>query len=680
MIDIPIEVLPNTRSLTIQKMKGIGITSYANLLRYFPSYHTSYHQVSQLDISLVGSSVSFGGIVTEFTNRFARRRFTIQSAVIKNGEQILHITWFNQPYLSRAFPLYSYARVAGVLEKKGSDFTMKPEEWEILPDESATPFHTGQKVPKYPEKRGLSSRLLREKIRIALQSSAVQALSDYMPSDILQSHQLITLSEAITTIHFPPNDEVLMKAKQRIAFNELLLLQLSTKMVKKDWQRQKVEKALIYSKRNEKKIKTFISQLPFHLTTGQQNAVKDIISDIQKKYPMNRFIQGDVGSGKTVVAAIAAYFTALNHKKTLYMAPTEILAIQHFNTFQQFFAHTKIKIAVHTGSVKDIESENTDIVIGTHALITKTKSFDKVGCVIIDEQHRFGVVQRKNLQDKGTHPHVLTMTATPIPRTMALTIYGQLDMSILHEMPIGRLPIKTWLVPHVKRQNGYAWIRQRVKQFHEQAFIICPLIEESDQETMKTVKAAEKEYETLQKSVFPDCHMALLHGKMKPKEKNTLMEEMQKGKVDILIATSVVEVGIDIKNATMMVIEGAERFGLAQLHQLRGRVGRGSVQSYCLLFATTETTGAKDRLQFFCRHMNGLDLAQYDLSTRGMGSLYGTAQHGVGDLHIANLMDAELIDKTKRVADTFILSHFETKYPRLKAELDRLHDLNIAKN
>ena len=680
MTDIPIETLPNTRSLTIQKMKAVGITTYGNLLRYFPSYHTDYQSVSTFTETLLGTSISFGGIITEFTNRYARRRFTIQSATIQNGAEILKVTWFNQPYLSRAFPLNSYARVAGVLEKKGSEYWLKPEEWEILPDNSSAPFHTGAKVPKYPEKRGLSSRLLREKIRIALQSPVLATMSDYVPNDILQSHQLISLPEAIKIIHFPTNDAALSKAKRRIAFDELLLLQLSTRLVKKEWQEQKVKKKLIYTTAMKKKITDFIAQLPFQLTNSQQNAIQDLLSDMQKQYPMNRFIQGDVGSGKTVVAAIAAYFTTLNHKKTLYMAPTEILALQHFQTFQTFFAKTTVKIAVHTGSVKNKNSEKADIIIGTHALITKTKSFAEVGCVIIDEQHRFGVVQRKNLQDKGAHPHVLTMTATPIPRTMALTVYGQLDMSLIREMPIGRLPIKTWLVPHSKRQKGYVWIKQRVKQFHEQAFIICPLIEESEEETMKTVKAAEKEYELLQKTVFPDCKMALLHGKMKPKEKNDLMSEMQKGNIDILVSTSVVEVGIDIKNATMMIIEGAERFGLAQLHQLRGRVGRDSVQSYCLLFATTETTKAKERLQFFCSHMSGLDLAQYDLETRGMGSLYGTAQHGVGDLRVANLMDAELIDITKRVTDELMRSQFEIKYPELKAELDRLHNLNIAKN
>lgn len=395
---------------------------------------------------------------------------------------------------------------------------------------------------------------------------------------------------------------------------------------------------------------------------------------------MNRFLQGDVGSGKTVVAAIAAYISFLCGFQTLIMAPTEILAMQHYETILKLFKSLPLKIAIQTGSKKSMKGKNDsfDIIIGTQALLTSSLAFQRVGLVVIDEQHRFGVAQRSLLKEKGKEPHLLTMTATPIPRTLALTLYGDLDLSTITQMPLGRLPIKTFLVPLVKRAAAYAWIEKKVNEEHIQVFIICPLIEESESETLQTVKAAKKEYEHLKNIVFKGLNVSLLHGKLKPKEKELIMKEFSVGKTDILVSTSVVEVGIDIPNATIMIIEGAERFGLAQLHQLRGRIGRGKLQSYCYLFSEIQDEGKLKRLHFFTGTNNGVKLAEYDLGQRGAGNIFGTKQHGYLKLKIASLSDMELMRQAKNAA-LYILE----KYPHLysiSSMQKQIEEVKIANN
>ena len=422
---------------------------------------------------------------------------------------------------------------------------------------------------------------------------------------------------------------------------------------------------------DKKAVHTFIKNLSFKLTNSQEKIVDEIFSDFSKKYPMNRLLEGDVGSGKTVVAAIGAFISFINGYQTVFMAPTQILAQQHYNTLKELFDPYKARISLLTsGQVKkDLGKE--DIFVGTHSLINKNALFDKVSLVVIDEQQKFGVNQREKLvkkaRNKKISPHVLNLTATPIPRTVALTLYGDLDLSILDELPPKRLPITTWLVPPTKRQGAYKWIQKNIQDNKIQVYIVCPLIEESQKETMQTVKSAKSEFEKLKK-VFPNLSLDLMHGKLKSKEKENIIERFKKGKTDILVSTPVVEVGIDVGNATIMVIEAAERFGLSSLHQLRGRVGRGTKKSYCLLFTESKSEKVVTRLSAMQKNLNGFELAELDLKLRGPGEVFGIKQHGFPELKIASWQDIGLIKKTKKVALDVIKS--PKKYKELLKEIN----------
>ena len=443
------------------------------------------------------------------------------------------------------------------------------------------------------------------------------------------------------------------------------------------------------------KINEFLNKLPFTLTNAQKRVADEIFKDLNRTKPMNRLLEGDVGSGKTVVSAIAMYLSFLNGFQSVLMAPTEILAQQHYQTIFKLLSPFKIKVGLATGSKKEgiknqesgiknkkqnknhnsqfiiHDSKSTfDVLVGTHAVLSKTISFQNLGLVVIDEQQRFGVEQRALIRNKGKNPHLLTMTATPIPRTIALTLYGDLDLSILDEMPIGRKQIKTWLVPPEKRDGAYFWIEKQIKETKSQVFVVCPFIEES--ETMQTVKAASKEFENLKNNVFKDLKLGLLHGKMKAKDKGEVLTKFRDGKIDILVATPVVEVGIDVPNATIIVIEASERFGLAQLHQLRGRVGRGDKQSYCLLFTESKNLQTLERLKAMEKHNVGSELAELDLRLRGPGEIYGTMQHGRKMLKIASFSDFELIKKVRKEAEK-IFPNLKT-HPRL---IEKLATINL---
>ena len=445
-------------------------------------------------------------------------------------------------------------------------------------------------------------------------------------------------------------------------------------MIKKNWEENAVTELITYTADQQKKVATCIKSLPFKLTDDQMNAFKDIVEDLIRKQPMNRFLQGDVGSGKTVVAALAAYVSYLSGKTTLYMAPTEILALQHAETFKSLLAPMGVRVGIQTGSKKELKKkEEFDIIIGTHALLSSPVQVSSVALVIIDEQHRFGVKQRALLKSKGSFPHLLTMTATPIPRTVALTAFGELDMSVLSTMPSGRKPIKTYVVTQTKRKDAYTWIKKEIAKDAIQVFVICPLVEESETETLSSVKAATTEFELLKKE-FTGLNLGLLHGKMKPIDKNLILDEFRNKKLDILVSTSVVEVGIDIPNASIMIIEGAERFGLSQLHQLRGRVGRGPVQSHCLLFSSNNIPAP--RLAFFAKTLDGMKLAEYDLEERGPGNIFGIEQHGFMEMKFASFSDTLLIQKTQKAVEAFLKNDPLAHSPLLK---DRLYKFQIDK-
>lgn len=676
VLSTPIETLPGTSGLTIKRLKNIGISTYLDLLNYFPFRYDNFSLISQIGNAQPGETVSIKGKIIKIKQEIIRSRLKLQKAILTDGTGEIELVWYNQPYLLRLLTTDAYISAAGEIKQFHNKKVMETSQYEILKTPDQITIHSGRLVPVYSEKYGLSSKTIREKMffiqNFALKNNDIDL--EWLPKEIQLYNKLIDETQAYKQIHFPDNQTDAEQARYRLSFDELFTIQLSGALVREEWKKETVSIPLHLTKGINNKVNSLIASLPFTLTASQTKVIQEILQDIQKTTPMNRFVQGDVGSGKTVVAAIAAYVAFLNGYQTLFMAPTEILAQQHFATLTRLFDAHKIKIALQTGSTKTVtkkKDDHFDIIVGTHALITKTVNFQKVGLVIIDEQHRFGVAQRAQLKQKGINPHLLTMTATPIPRTVSLTLYGELDLSIINEMPKGRLPIKTYLVPHSKRQSAYDWIKKHIRDTAIQVYIICPLIEESEMETMLSVRAATKEYDYLKNDIFKEFKVALLHGKMKSKEKEQIMLDFKNKKFDILVSTSVVEVGVDVPNATIMVIEGAERFGLAQLHQLRGRVGRGDKQSYCLLFTSSADMQNTKRLEFFSKNTSGMLLAEYDLRKRGPGQVYGLRQHGYDNLKIAQFSDLDLIHSTKN-AVTYFLNHYSVDdYPEIQKRIEQ---------
>ena len=684
----PIDNLPSTSSATIKKLKLIGIETYCDLLNYFPFRYENYSLLSPIAKIQNGEIATIKGKIIKFFNIFSKTGFKIQKATIADDSGKIDAVWFNQYYLTRILQPGMFVSLSGEVKGFFREITFETKAYEIIRDLDSPTVHTGRLVPVYPEKIGLSSKLLREKIYFLinqLNSDRYEnGLNEIFPDEIISFNNLLSEAEAYQEIHFPQTLEKAKLARERLAFDELFTIQLSARLVRSQWDKENVTHSFKLSKEQNIRLQKFISTLPFNLTTAQKRSVAEIIADLRKSRPMNRFLEGDVGSGKTVVAAIACYMTYLNGYQSLFMAPTEILALQHYQTIKSIFKKDKLKIALQTSSQKMLRSQQKlrdyDIIIGTHALISKKLKFDRVGFVVIDEQHRFGVVQRAKLKEKGINPHLLTMTATPIPRTVALSLYGELDLSVIDEMPAGRLAVKTFLVPKEKRESGYDWIKKQIRKNKTQVFIICPLIEQSEIETMQSLKAATKEFERLKKDIFPEFKIGLLHGKIKSKEKEKIMHDFKEKKFPILVSTPVVEVGIDIPNATIMLIEAADRFGLAQLHQLRGRVGRSDKQSYCFLYTDSESENIISRLKYFSKYQSGMKLAEYDLKRRGPGEIYGTRQHGYLDLKVASLSDFELIAKAKSAVNYFLNKYSVDKFPEIKSRLANYRIKQIARD
>lgn len=634
------------------KLKRMNLNTVGDLVYHFPFRYDDFSNVSSALEANVGEKVTLKGEIWSIKNIFTRQRRVITQAIFNDGTSPIVLTWFNQRWIIKQIKTGDRLQISGKLSKYKNKLTIIAPQWEKLV-QSAN-LHTGRLVPIYPETEGLTSKWLRTKISQLLPLIKVE---DPLPEQIRDV--MLPLSEAIKQIHLPQNFEQAEKARERFGFDELFYIALATLKARLTWQKRKVVEPLKpYPKRLEK----FINTLPFKLTASQEKVIKEITEDLKKDRPMNRLVQGEVGSGKTVVAAIIIYLTHLNGLKTLFMAPTEILAFQHFSTVSSLLK--PIKVGIYTGSKKQVE--DADVIIGTHALLSEKLLTDNVGLVIVDEQQRFGVEQRTVLRNRAKLPHFLTTTATPIPRTIALTIYGDLDMSTIDELPKDRLKIKTFVVPAKKRMDAYGFIEKQVNS-GGQAYIITPLIELS--ETLTSVRAATIEFEKLQSKVFPNLKLGLLHGRLKSKEKENIMHEFKKGDIDILVSTSVVEVGMDVTNAAIIVIESAERFGLAQLHQLRGRVGRGSKQSYCLLFSEGGPQ-ERSRLKNLEKIDNGLVLAELDLKIRGAGEIFGVRQSGRFEFKIASFSDLPLIEKTRSAAIKII--PLLDKYPLLGAKLQSL--------
>lgn len=645
-LDTPITKLPMVGPVYARRLKKLDIETISDLLHHVPHRYLDFRLVSKISQVQIGETVTLKGEVTSIKNQYTKFGKKIQIAQISDDTGKITAVWFNQPYLINTLAEGTEVSLAGKIGWYLRKPAMVSPEYEVG---SGKKVHTGRLIPIYPETAGMSSKWLRGRIAF-VHPQVEEAIEEFLPKDYLEHLELPSFAKSIKAVHLPTSYEDAQIARNRLAFNELLMLQLKTYARKASWQKNKAVYQLIVDKIE---LKNFVDKLPFTLTKSQDGATQEILKDLQKVTPMNRLLEGDVGSGKTAVAAVAAFIAFANGYQSVFMAPTQILAQQHFATLNEIFKTFNVRVTLATSEGVKKGPGKTDIFVGTHALIHKRVSFDNVALVVIDEQQRFGVEQRAHLVrlsgKKKKAPHVLTMTATPIPRTVALTVYGDLDLSTLNELPKGRQRITTWIVPPQKRQGAYSWIDEKIQKEAIQVFLICPLIEESETETMKQVKAVTAEYENLKK-LFAKRQVGLLHGKMKAKDKETVMQNFKKSKIDILVSTPVVEVGIDIPNATVMVIEAAERFGLSQLHQLRGRVGRGEKKSYCLLFAEAHGQKVQSRLNALTKGLSGFELAELDLKLRGPGEVFGTRQSGFLDLKIANWQDTELIKKAKEVA------------------------------
>jgi ATP-dependent DNA helicase RecG len=614
-------------------------------------------------------------------------------AIVGDESGNVRVIWFNNPYLTKQLATNKRVVISGRLGIFNGRPVFQSPEWELLEDKELV--HTGRLVPLYPLTQGLRPRQVRKLMKEVVDRWSPE-LVDFLPSRLKQRCELLELPQAISQAHFPEDEEIKDRARVRLAFDELFLLQLGVLSKKYQWQES--QPACPFTIESPV-LKTWQSSLPFTLTDAQKKVTKEILANLKKSKPMSRLLQGEVGSGKTVVAMAALLMAAANGYQGAFMAPTEILAEQHFTNVchllsraghqeaKEDYLHSysgllpePITVALLIGDIKGARKQelqrrildgDIDIVIGTHALIQKEVEFCRLGLVIVDEQHRFGVTQRSALRQKGFSPHILVMTATPIPRTLALTLYGDLDLSVIDQLPPGRQTIKTrWLKP-VQRDKAYDFLRRQVAE-GRQAFIICPLIEESE---AIQAKAAIAEFELLSKEVFPELRLGLLHGRMSSVDKDEVMCRFRSCQLDILVSTPVVEVGIDIANATVMLIESADRFGLSQLHQFRGRVGRGQEQSYCLLLAENPSEVARERLDIIERIQDGFQLAEEDLKMRGPGEFFGTRQSGLPDLRMAKLSDVSLLELARNEAIRLFEDDPKLKNPEhqpLMKELSRI--------
>jgi len=687
-LETPIEKLFQIGPAYVQRLHKVGIRTAGDLLFYFPFRYDDFSGVKKISDAEVDEVVSIVGKIIDIQNiKTRKKRMNLTEALIEDDSGMIKAIWFNQPFLTRNLKIDTNVSLSGKVVYAQEGLQLSNPAYEILGKKEI--IHTGRFVPVYHETEGLSSKWLRAYIKPLIR--LVNEVEEYLPYDIIRRQNFFGISEAIRQIHFPADENKAEIAKRRLAFDELFLIQIYMMTQKRKWQKNNAVK-IKFNKEIEKEVKNFIDSLPFKLTNAQKISSWSIIKDLEKNQPMNRLLEGDVGSGKTLVAFISALAVIKSSYQVALMSPTEILARQHFGEAVKRFGNLKITAALLTGSeskiyenkevkkitknklLEKIKSGEINFLIGTHSLIQEKVVFKNLALLVVDEQHRFGIDQRAKIHNNilnikdglKTIPHLLSMTATPIPRTLALTIYGDLDLSILDEMPKGRQKIITKLVAPANRELAYKFIYDQIKK-GRQVFVICPLIEESD---ILEVKSATEEYERLRDKIYPNLNIGLLHGKMKPREKEEVMQRFLNKEINILVSTSVIEVGIDIPNATVMVIEGADRFGLAQLHQFRGRVGRGEYQSFCFLFTDSNSVKTSQRLKALIKSSNGFELAEQDLKIRGPGELVGVRQSGLPDLAMASLTDFELIKNARQEAEAIIKEDAELKkYPKLSEKL-----------
>jgi len=677
-LDSPITVIRGVSSTLATKFSKLGVQTIRDLLYFFPHRHLDYSQRKSISQLTAGDEQTIiANVWQAYETRLGGRKST--EAVVGDETGNVRVVWFNNPYLAKKLLPNTRVVLSGRVSVFGGRPVFESPEWELVEDKELV--HTGRLVPLYSLTQGLRPRQVRKLMKEVIDQWSWQ-VEDFLPTELKQRRNLLDLTQAIAQAHYPEDEVIKDRARVRLAFDELFLLQLGVLSQKRDWQASQPSHPLTT---DASVLNAFIHSLPFELTAAQQRVLEEILADLQKSQPMCRLLQGEVGSGKTVVATAALLMAAANDYQGAFMAPTEILAEQHFTILSQLLSQAgrqevdetylrsfsgilpqPLTVAMLIGDVTQsrkqeiqqrIQDGEIDIAIGTHALIQKGVEFPRLGLAVIDEQHRFGVEQRSSLRQKGANPHVLVMTATPIPRTLALTLYGDLDLSVIDQLPPGRQSIKTkWLQPS-QRESAYAFLRRQVAS-KRQAFIICPLVEESE---AVQARAAIAEYERLSREVFPDLRLGLLHGRMSAADKDKVMRRFRAGELNILVSTPVVEVGIDVPNATVMLVESADRFGLSQLHQFRGRVGRGQEQSYCMLLAENPSLVAGQRLNVIESIQDGFELAEEDLKLRGPGEFFGTRQSGLPDLRMARLSDVPLLE----LARTEAIRLFE-KDPRLE--------------
>jgi ATP-dependent DNA helicase RecG len=654
-----------------EKLHILGIKTVEDLLYFFPRRYDDFSQVIPI-AKLVPGNVTIRARVESVVGRHIRRGLHVTEAVLADGTSKTRAVWFNQRYRADQLTKGAEYFFSGVYDLQRNRYVLQNPAAELA---KTLGVSTARIVPVYPETAGFKSHQIRKLIRELLPLMAM--LPETLPPKLIAREKLLSINETLKNIHFPETAALLTDAKARISFEELLSLLMASALNRQEATKLKGWQVPF----NESAAKKFVAALPFTMTAAQKRAAWEILQDFAKDQPMNRLLQGDVGSGKTAVAAMAAFMIALQGLQTAFMAPTEILAAQHATSLANLLEPLGVNVALLVGSTKPkaklevkerLKAGQVAIAVGTHALIQKNSDFHKLGLVVIDEQHRFGVRQRAELLTKSNKmPHLLSMTATPIPRSLQLTLYGELEVSILNELPKGRQPIVTKVVSPLARHTVYEKIEAEIKK-GRQVYVVCPLVADSENSELKSVEA---EHGRLNKSVFKHRRVGLLHGQLKAEEKESVMGQFKRGELDLLICTTVIEVGVDVPNASVMLIEGAERFGLAQLHQLRGRVGRGSEQSFCYLVPTSAAS-VSQRLRELEHSNDGFYLAETDLKLRGPGEIYGRRQSGELDLSFANLADARLIKRVRAAADWLAAQDINLlQYKRLHEHVERYRRL-----
>jgi len=673
-----IEELSSVGKKTASKLKKLDLFTVKDLLLYLPFRYDDFSNLSNIENSPTDTRITIRAKIDIIENRYGKKgRKKITEAIVSDDTGTLRVIWFNQPFLTKNLSAGQEVFLSGKISYEFNRQMVSP----VVEKVSAKTLHTARIVPIYRTTEGVSQKQLRFLIKLSLDASL--QLKEWLPEPIKKKHFFDNFSWALQQVHFPDNHPFLERAIRRLKFNELFLLELKILLSKKEFLQGRAYSVKFY----EKDVKKFVSSLPFELTSDQKKVAWQIIQDISKNEPSNRLIEGEVGSGKTVVMAIAFLNVLLDGMQAAFMAPTEILARQHYVSMRNLFLKEKFRISLLTGSesivnnkkiprtqhIRSIEEGKIDLVVGTHALIAPKNgngiAFKNLAIACIDEQHRFGVAQRKNLKNitiKKEYPHFISMTATPIPRTLSLVFYGDLKISQIRELPKNRKKIITDIITEKRREEIYRFISKKIDE-GRQAFVVCPIIDPSDSLGVKSVKEV---YEKFHSEIFSEKRIGFLHGKLKSAQKEVIMKDFHDKKIDILVTTSVVEVGVDVPNATIMIIEGAERFGLSQLYQFRGRVGRGKHESHCYLFPTSFSSRVQERLTAFVRAKDCFEISELDLKLRGPGEVFGEAQSGFSDLKVASLKDWKLASVAKEDAENILFEkNFEKKYPDLSEKI-----------